>query len=370
MKDREKHISDIKFNVHKFTKRQKPKDKRNIIIFPCFSEFGTEILGVLYCLPKMLQCNYVGKYSIVMGWHGRAHLYKHLVDEFWEIHEEHQWLREYSRAFHHDSVNLKRLEKNVAEYGKVVDVMLIGNVASYPKFYECPACRGDILKIGPSQVCNKCNSIYPGAGVFTDPLNAIHEARWLPDPSVEKTKLVSKYLKPNSVGIIARNRQAYGRNLPPIFYERLIYLIEDMGYHPIWIGEKQTIHPCPFSRVTDFSSTAEANDLESTLALVSQLKFTIQFWTASTRLAGLVGTPYILFESPDQVFGGPITPGHEGYRLFLCTRGPRKLVVAHFRDLSDNNNKGLVLSKQAIREVEVGEYAEIIAVPEDEMKSR
>jgi hypothetical protein len=370
MKSKEPHISDIKFNVHKFTKRSKPKDKRNLVIFPCFSEFGTEILGVLYCIPKMMGEKYMGKYSIVMGWYGRAYLYKHLVDEFWEIKEEFQWLREYCRAFYHHSVNLRRLEDNVSQYGKVVSHYEFGNIANYPRLYECQKCRGEVSEVGSFQACSKCNIVYPGVGIFKDPINAIKEARWLPNPSVEKVKLVSKYLKPNSIGITARNRQTYGRNLPSIFYERLIYLIEDMGYNPIWIGEKQTIHSCPFSRITDFSTMPEANDLESTLALVSQLKYTIQFWTASTRLAGLVGTPYILFESPDQLFGGTITPGHEGYRLFLCTRGPRKLVVSHFRDLSDDNNKGLLLSKQAIRGVEVGDYTEIIAVPNEEMNLR
>jgi hypothetical protein len=42
----------------------------------------------------------------------------------------------------------------------------------------------------------------------------------------------------------------------------------------------------------DFSRLPEARDLELTLAIISQLQFTVQFWTASTRLAAMVGTPF------------------------------------------------------------------------------
>jgi hypothetical protein len=41
---------------------------------------------------------------------------------------------------------------------------------------------------------------------------------------------------------------------------------------------------------------------------MTNLQFTIQFWTASTRLASMMGVPWILFESPDQIAGN----GQEG----------------------------------------------------------
>jgi hypothetical protein len=51
------------------------------------------------------------------------------------------------------------------------------------------------------------------------------------------------------------------------------------------------------------------------LALVSQCKGTFQAWTASTRFAQAVNTPYVLVESFDQIFGF----GQEGKRIKLLT---------------------------------------------------
>lgn len=358
----EPSAGNIAFKVHKFTKRQKPQDPRNIVIFPCFSEFGTEILGTVYCLPALMQQRYMGKYSIAMGWQGREFLYRNIVDEFWEIDESCMWLREYARAFHHESKNLANLEREVAKQGRVVGALEIGEPAVYPKLGHCllMECKGEMEYSDRAQKCKKCGCSWPPAGYFYgDLMKARENAVW---PKVDHNKLynIEKYVKPNMVGITARNRACYNRNLPPIFYERLIYQLEDMGYNPIWIGEKQSTHPCPFPRITDFTVTEEAKDLENTLALVSQLRFTIQFWTASTRLAGLVGTPYILFESPDQIYGGTLSPGHEGYRLYLCTRGSGKLVLTHYNSVADDHNYGLKLAQQAVSEVEANNFQNVI----------
>lgn len=364
--DTEPHIENVDFTIHKLTKRERPKSKNNIVIFPCFSEFGTEVLGTLYCIPMMMQRYFRGKYSIVIGWQGRKFLYKNLVDEFWEINPEHMWLRKYCRAFHHHSKNLFRIEKNAAKIGRVVDALTMGVPVTYPKLTTClvATCGGKVEVGEECQICQKCGVVWPAVGIFADPVRYKAEAVW-PIVSEEKRIAMARYLKPNSVGITARNRDAYGRNLPPIFYERLIYLLEDMGYNPIWIGEKQTTLPCPFPRLTDFSTTEDAKDLENTFALVSQLRFTIQFWTASTRLAGMVGTPYILFESPDQIYGGNITPGHEGYRLFLCTKGNKKLVLSHYNSVADNHNAGLSVVKRAVAELEAGDYSDLAGLIED-----
>lgn len=360
----EPHIDNIKFNIHKFTKRKKPSDNRNIVIFPCFSEFGTEILGVLYSIPILLR-ELQGKYSVVMGWNGRKYLYKHLVDEFWELDKSHQWLRKYSRAFNHYSLNLTKVEKNVTKQGRLISALELGNVAAFPKIFQCPYCKAGILEEENKQVCKSCKMEFKSKGIFNDPERYKKTAVWVPLPSEEKKRLVSKYIKPNSVGITARARTAYGRNLPTIFYERLIALLEEIGYNPIWVGEKESILPCPSPRICDFSSMPEAHDLENTLALVSQLRFTIQYWTASTRLAGLVGTPWILFESPDQIWGGAITPGHEGFRLYLCSRGPGKLVANDFNFIEQNHDLGLDLTKQAVLEVEKRNFDIIVGAVEN-----
>jgi len=353
----EPRIENIKFSIHKLTKRKKPIDRRNIIIIPCFSEFGTEILGVLYSIPILLQ-RFPGKYTIVVGWHGRKYLYQHLVDEFWELDKSHQWLRKYSRAFEHYSLNLAKLEKNLAGSGRVIRSVDLGNIAAFPKIKQCPYCKARMIRKYDAQVCEECKASFHSQGIFYSPEEHKSNAVWVPLPSQEKIKLVSKYLKPKSIGVVARARAAYDRNLTFSFYEKLIFLLEDLGYNPIWMGEKESILSCPFSRICDFSSMPEASDLESVLALTSQLSFTIQYWTASTRLASLVGTPWILFESPDQIWGGALTPGHEGLRLYLCSRGPGKLVANDFSLVEED--LCLNLTKQAILEVEKKNFDTII----------
>ena len=365
-KEMESIIKEIKLKVHKFNNRNKPTRRQNIVIFPCFSEFGTEVLGTLYCIPKLMQQRYSGKYSIAIGWHGRKFLYKNLVDEFWELDEEHQWLRKYCRAFHHHSKNLFRIEKNVCRMGHLVSALELGTPATYPKLEKCLVvnCGGGIISSDTEQKCDKCGVMFSPMGLFENPIHYKKDVIW-PTISEEKKSYYAKYLKPNSVGITARNRDAYGRNLPADFYKRLIKTLEDKGYNPVWLGEKQTILPCP-SDILDFSITEDAKDLENTLALVSQLKFTIQFWTASTRLAGLVGTPYILFESPDQVYGGNLTPGHEGFRMYLCTKGEKKLVMAHYKSVLENYDAAFNLVERAIEEVEAGNYKDIAGMVSNE----
>lgn len=157
------------------------------------------------------------------------------------------------------------------------------------------------------------------------------------------------------VGITARNRRCYGRNLDVSFYERLVEQLKDLGYHPVWLGEKATSHPCP-AGITNFMDSEHALDLEKTLLLVSKMEFTIQFYTASSRLAALAGTPYILVESPDQLFSG----GQEGIRLELCTKGNKKLIISHFKDISENYDKGLGLVNKAILEIQQDNYDDIV----------
>lgn len=359
----EEKIEEVQFNVHKFTNRLKPQNTANIVIFPNFSEFGSELIECLYCLPMLLNNRYAGKYSIVMGWYGRSYLYKHLVDEFWEIKEEHQWLREYCRAFHHVSKNLKKIEKNAKEFGRVVDVSEYAIQATYPELKECSECKGKITREKDRQHCLTCGKFYPEIGFYNRIKEVKNNASWIPFPSQEKLDYVEKYVKPNSVGIIARNRVCYGRNLQPDFYEKLIILLEEMHYNIIWLGEKETTWRSPFpDRVLDYCLTEDARDLEITLALVSKLKFTIQFWTASTRLASLVNVPFILFESPDQIWGA----GQEGIRLSLCSKSKYKLVISHFHKVRDNHQDSLNLVKKAINEMDSGNYEDLIGLVENE----
>ena len=136
-------------------------------------------------------------------------------------------------------------------------------------------------------------------------------------------------------------------------------MLEDKGYNPIWIGEKQSVMPCPVSHITDFSRMAESKDLELTLAIISQLEFTIQFWTASTRLASMVDTPWILFESPDQIVGR----GQEGRRIALTTDSDkRKLVLSNFHTVVENEDKALEIVDKSIEEMKQKNWDDVIGL--------
>jgi hypothetical protein len=328
--DPEEMLQGVKFKVHKYNIRPRPVNKNHVIIFSCFSEFGSELVGNLYCIPELLQNQFLGYYAIAMGWHGREYLYRHLVDEFWELSPDHHWLREYCRAFHHASLNLKKVEKAIhRKIGKVIDANVFSSIT--------------------------LNKLYPNLSTVKK------NACWVPPPSQDAFSSIEKFLKPNSVGVTARYRKCYGRNLQIEFYKRLLDILQEWGYNPIWMGEPHTTYDCPYSHITNFRDSEEACDLEKSLALISKLDFTIQFWTASTRLAGLVGTPFILFESPDQIYGG-ISSGHEGMRLELCTKGKKKkIVIAHFKDIYHNNDLGLQLVNQAIQEISKNNYQDIIS---------
>lgn len=348
-------IEDISFNIHKFTNRPRPSNPKRILIISCFSEFGCETLGVLYCLPRILR-EYAGHYSIVMGWHGRDYFYRHLVDEFWEIKEEHQWLREYCRAFHHDSKNLNKLEQEVSTYGRVMTAKTVGKFAVT---HRCRDCK--FFWTGEKfDICRNCGSSNIMQSLLSDVKKSKEDMMPLPCPSKQKLEEADTFLGKNPVGVFARGRKCYGRNLQPEFYTKLIKMLEEKGYLPIWLGEKATTQSCPESNIIDMSRSEKARDLELTLAIVSKCKFTVQFWTASTRLAGMMGVPYLLFESPDQIWGH----GQEGYRRNLCDSGPSKLAVCHFKNVYNNNDEGIQVAKRCIEEMEVGNYEDVFALLE------
>lgn len=346
----EEKLEDIKFNIYKFNNRKKPKSDK-ILIISSFCEFGCETVAVQYCIPRVLREN-IGKYTIVAGWYGREYFYRHLVDEFWEIDESHQWLREYCRAFHHASINLKELEKKLEYYGKTISSKKLGEYALGNYCRKCGNWWGGTTY---EKQCNRCNESDLIRSPFSDIAYWKPLATRLPSPSQEKKNIAASFLKPNSVGVFARGRRCYGRNLQPEFYVNLIKLLREMGYNPVWLGEKQSVQPCPLDDVIDFSRMPSSRDLELTMAIISNLKFTIQYWTASTRLAGMMGIPYILFESPDQIWGN----GQEGFRRGLCDFGPSKLAACNFIDIFNDNVLGLNLTRKCIEDVENNNFEDV-----------
>ena len=360
--DGEPSVPELRFRTYSFTGKERPADPSDVVIFPNFSEFGSELVASLYCMPALLRRKYQNKHSVVMGWRGRQVLYRHFVDEYWELEDGAHWLREYCRAFHHDSKNLRAVERRVADFGTVVpmnDYALHTAMPMVPKCWRY-GCGGEMERDEASQRCLACGWKIDPVGIYHDIRSA--EALWPPPPTQEKLARVAEFVGPNVVGVAARARKCYGRNLPKHFYARLAVMLEDLGYRPVWIGEKETALPAPFSWVPDFSRHPLADDLEATLALVSTMAFTLQYWTASTRLAGLVGTPFLLFESPDQLWGN----GHEGMRLKLCSRGNHKVVLAHYPDILGDCDLGLALTRQAIKEMASGDWSLVWGPVQDE----
>jgi hypothetical protein len=359
---KEEPLEDIKFNIYKFNNRPKPEDKRQKMIICSFSEFGCETLGCLYCVPNFIK-DYPGKYKILVGWYGRKYLYQHLVDEFWEIKSEHMWLREYSRAFHHQSKNLSKIEKSLKQHGIVVPSNYMGKIALCSRCLDCRYLFSHAHQINVSKdICPKCNSKNVIPPLIEDIEYWKPKATKLPEPESSKNDYILKFIKKPCVGIFARGRKCYGRNLQPEFYIKLIKLLEDMGYNPIWLGEKVSTLPCPVPHILDFSRMEESKDLEYTLSIIKNCEFTIQFWTASTRLSGMQGVPYILFESPDQIWG---QRGQEGIRRNLCDFGPRKLSVNHFLNVYNDNDKGIEVVKRCIEELNNKNYEDNIGLVED-----
>lgn len=358
-KKSQEQIVDIDFNVHKFSSRPKPEDPSRIMIISCFSEFGCEVIGSLYCIPRIIKEN-PDLYVIVMGWYGREYLYRHLVDEFWETKEDVQWLRDSSLAFHHNNKNLQRIEKAVSKLGKIVTADALGRIAVGNKCHKCFNFWGQTEHV---YSCPKCNSQEITKALFADVKNWKKRITPIPRPSQTKMEMAAEYIKgaEKPVGVIARNRSTYGRNLQPEFYVKLLEKLKTMGYAPIWLGEKQSTLACPDPDIIDMSRKPEARDLELTLAIVAQLQFTVQFWTASTRLAALMGTPYLIFESPDQLFGA----GQEAFRLALCTTGYKKLALCHYLNVYNNHTGSINLVERCIKEMEKGDWSDVIGLVDE-----
>lgn len=346
-------IKNILFNKYKFNDKVFPKNKNEILIITCFSEFGCESLALLYCLPEIIK-NHPNHYVICVGWFGRAYLYKHLCDEYWEIKEEFQWLREYSYAFRNSSKNLSKLDNFLESLGVLFKGASMGQLCVGNK---CKNCNNLWSSNKQKPSCPKCSSLNVTWGLLNNIKENKNLAVPIPAPSKEAVGKITRYLKPNSVGIFARSRKCYGRNLTASFYIELINFLKNKGYNPIWLGERQSVLPCPVNDITDFSIKKESNDLELTLALLSKLNLTIQFWTASTRLASMVNTPWILFESPEQIVGH----GQEGIRICMTSdENKRKIIVSQYNKVKENELCCLPFLDKAIEEINNNNWKYIV----------
>lgn len=364
--EREPQLEAVRFRVHNFSGRPRPSDPSKVVFFPVLSEFGSELVSCIYCLPDLAAGPFRGRHKVVLGWEGRACLYRHLADEYWEVSPDQNWLRDYCLAFHHGSRNLKAVERWLKRLGTVVPYNAFASHTAMPAFPGCVQCGSPLSRSLDGQKCQRCGWRLPAVGIYHDIRSATKRAVWPQVPSAEKVREARRWIPPNAVGITARARRTYGRNLPAGFYVRLVHELEDMGYSPVWLGEPNSTLPCPCPHIPDLRAASEFRDLEFTLAAVSLMEFTFQGWTASSRLAGLVGTPFVLLESPDQLWG----VGHEGMRLKLCSRGPHKVVAVHFKEVEADHGAGLSLVRQAVKEMERGDYSDIISPLTDDRQVR
>ena len=304
----------------------KNTDKPNLFLSGLV-EFGCEALLPHFYLPYF--ANKYNKFNkIVLGWPGREVFYKDYVDEFWAIDEKYLDLRNYTKAFSGMSKNIDLIEKGMRRYGAVFSSKSLNNF-----FCEgvCKNCRTSFISLFRKFQCEACKS--------TDIVNSI-----LADTNFHKQKYVGLNLsfddygellskmpkKKQTIGIFARNRITYGRNLPAKFYKRLCKNLEKKKFGIVWLGERISTLPSISKKYFDFTKSEYADDLNACLALVSACAGTFQAWTASTRLSQLVGTPYCLAESFDQLFGS----GQEGKRINLLTKdlNKKKIIVSNFND--------------------------------------
>ena len=332
---KEPWVEDFYISREKFSNKQR-KDPKETLVITNFCELGVETLNCNYSIPRVLE-KFKDYYSIVFGWSGRRYFYKHLVDEFWELDKRHYWLKDYSNACIHNSKNLSKLEGKLTSYG-----YFVFKGASLGNFLVSKNCKECLTPTLESNKCVKC-----GGDSFWFPfLNNIDREKVIPIPLPSIDPKLKSSIPENSVAVFARNRKTYGRNLPRDFYTNLNKLLKSKGFSPIYLGEN--ISSLNMDDCLDFSNRPEANDLNFTLSVLSCVNFSIQFWTASTRLSSIVKTPFLLVESPDQIAGA----GQEGYRIAATTNwNKKKILISHYLDFLENQETSLDAVSESIDEM-------------------
>jgi len=225
---KEELLDKVSFKIHKFNNRKKP-DKDRITLICCFSEFGCETLGVLYCLPRLMK-QHLGRYIIAVGWAGRAYLYKHLVDEYWELDEKYMFLRDRTYAFHFISKNLSRIEEKIKQYGRVIPSADVGGflVGNYCRL--CGRLWSDAVE--RLKNCPTCQSTTIIRSILTNIKETKKQVCMLPKPNKEAFDWTKQFITGKTVAVFARNRKTYARNLTYDFYLKVCKLLNSLGYNP------------------------------------------------------------------------------------------------------------------------------------------
>jgi hypothetical protein len=347
---KEKKIDNFCFNVYKFTKKKKLD---NILIITNFCELGVETLACNYSIPQLLSI-FNGYYIILVGWTGREYFYRHLADEFWELKEEDYWLKDSCNAFWTKSKNIEILESKLKKIGILFKSQYLGN---FLITYVCKRCF--YSSYACFDVCSKCgnNKVSPPL------LGAIQNkkfSRSIPKPKENYVNEVKKIVPKRAVAVFARNRKTYGRNLPKDFYYNLNKILVSNNFTPVYLGEN--VSSLNMENCIDFSNTDMVKNLEFTLAVLSCAEFSVQLWTASTRLSSIVKTPFILVESADQL----ALRGQEGRRIAASSDfNKKKIIISNYLSFLNDTEKGLLAIEKSIQEIKKDNWDYILDFIED-----
>ncbi len=342
-------FQEISFNKHIFNEE---KDIQGKIFYFSFGEFGCETMLPTFLIPRV-NSNFQEYRKIVVGWHDREYFYRNICDEYWELDSQYMSLKDHSYAFENASLEIRNLAKRLSPLGKIIDGTKIGKLCVTAKCQKCDfefeVDRGDIC-------CPKChtdkifNSLLQGAKSYKLGSNL------LPPIRKEFLDFANEYIPENTVALFARNRKTYKRNLSTNHYNKIIDMLSSLGYNIVLLGENVSSYNLDNTKIINFMNHKLAGNLEAAFAIVNRCVFSLQFFTASTRISSMLDKPFVLFESVDQIYGR----GQEGIRLSLMTKNynNKKLVLANFADVDENTDESVELTKRAVHELIVEKNAD------------
>lgn len=328
----EKDINSISFSRKIYNKNKNKK----ILFFNCLVEFGCESLLPHYVLPDLVSNN-KHFHLVFIGWQGREYFYKKFADEYWEVKPEYMYLRDYVKAFTTTSKTILNIEKSLKQYGTVFSSKFFGNFFLQA---ECVDCKNKFGTTKKYSLCPFCSSKNILNSLFSDLYKSKLNYKSLCDTASNYDLWAEKVIgTEKTIGIFARSRQTYARNLPVDFYAKIIENLQNKGYKVIWLGEKTSTLVCPNQNIFDFTKSEYADNIEACLSLVKKCCCTFQCWTASTRFSQMANTPFFLVESPDQIYG----MGQEGKRIVLLTQdlNKKKILLCNYKKVMDNLEKFL-----------------------------
>lgn len=335
-------FNELSFNKHILNEE---KDFKKKMFFLCFGEFGCETLLPSFLIPRVNN-NFPEYRKIIVGWSNRDYFYRELCDEYWELDSKYMILKDYSYAFENASVEIASLHKRLSPLGIVIDGTKIGKICIKTKCKKCKfefeSDRGDIY-------CPKCYSDCIEKSLFQGCKDYKNKIFKLPKIQNCFIDFANNYIPDNTIALFARNRKTYKRNLPVDFYDKLIDMLISEGYNVVLLGESVSSYNLNNNKIINFMNHKLAGNLEAAFAIVNRCVFSLQFFTASSRISSILGKPFILFESTDQIYGR----GQEGIRLSLMTQNynNKKIVLANYLDVVENIEESVQLTKRAIKEL-------------------